>query len=45
MKLGAFIAAHAQSAPDKVAVRCGADTIAGASRRFQPARPTARAVV
>jgi acyl-CoA synthetase (AMP-forming)/AMP-acid ligase II len=27
MKLGAFIAAHATASPDKIAVRCGADTI------------------
>ena len=27
MKLGAFLAAHAASSPDKIAVRCGADTI------------------
>ena len=27
MKLGAFLAAHAAGSPDKIAVRCGADTI------------------
>jgi long-chain acyl-CoA synthetase len=27
MKLGAFIAAHATSSPDTIAVRCGADTV------------------